>query len=58
MNKMEKEIFNKAIQGYVRNTKKNIKEKSLDFSTVISEIHTFLEHIFDAIVNEKELQGH
>lgn len=37
---------------------KNIKEKSLDFSTVISEIYTFLEPIFDAIVNEKELQGH
>lgn len=33
---------------------KNIKEESLEFSVVIAEIQTFLEPVFDAIVNEDE----
>ena len=35
---------------------KNIKDDSLEFSAVIAEIQTFLEPVFDAIVNEKEWQ--
>lgn len=35
---------------------KNIKEESLEFSVVIAEIQTFLEPIFDEMVNEKEWQ--
>ncbi len=35
---------------------KNIKEESLEFSIVIAEIQTFLEPVFDAIVNEDEWQ--
>ncbi len=35
---------------------KNIKGDTLEFSVVIAEIQTFLEPIFDAIVNEKEWQ--
>lgn len=35
---------------------KNIKEESLEFSVVIAEIQTFLEPVFDAIVNEDECQ--
>lgn len=35
---------------------KNIKENTLEFSVVIAEIQTFLEPVFDAMVNEKEWQ--
>ena len=35
---------------------KNIKEESLEFSVVIAEIQTFLEPVFDALVNEDEWQ--
>ena len=35
---------------------KTIKHDTLEFSTVIEEIQTFLEPVFDAIVNEKEWQ--
>ena len=35
---------------------KNIKEESLAFSVVIAEIQTFLEPVFDAMVNEDEWQ--
>ena len=35
---------------------KNIKDDTLEFSIVIAEIQTFLEPVFEAIVNEKELQ--
>ena len=35
---------------------KNIKDDPLELSVVISEIRNFLEPVFDAIVNEKELQ--
>ena len=35
---------------------KNIKDDTLSFSVVISEIQTFLEPVFDAIVNEDEWQ--
>ena len=33
---------------------KTIKDDTLEFSFVISEIKTFLEPVFDAIVNEAE----
>ena len=33
---------------------KNIKDNTLEFSVVIAEIQTFLEPVFDAIVNEEE----
>lgn len=33
---------------------KNIKEETLEFSVVIAEIQTFLEPVFDAIVNEEK----
>ena len=36
---------------------KTIKDDSLEFSAVIEEIQTFLEPVFDAIVNEDEWQG-
>ena len=36
---------------------KTIKDNTLEFSFVIMEIKTFLEPVFDAIVNEKEWQG-
>ena len=36
---------------------KTIKENTLEFSFVIAEIQTFLEPVFDAIVNEKEWQN-
>lgn len=35
---------------------KNIKEESLEFSVVIAEIQTFIEPVFEAIVNEDEWQ--
>lgn len=35
---------------------KNIKEESLEFSVVIAEIQTFLEPVFDAMMNEDEWQ--
>ena len=35
---------------------KNIKDDTLEFFVVIAEIQTFLEPVFDAIVNEAELQ--
>lgn len=35
---------------------KNIKDNTLEFSVVIAEIQTFLEPIFDTIVNEEEWQ--
>jgi len=35
---------------------KNIKDESLEFSVVIAEIQTFLEPVFDAMVNENEWQ--
>ena len=35
---------------------KNIKDEPLDFSIVISEIKTFLEPVYGAIVNESEFQ--
>ena len=35
---------------------KTIKDNTLEFSFVITEIQTFLEPVFDAIVNEKEWQ--
>lgn len=35
---------------------KTIKDDTLAFSAVIMEIQIFLESIFDAIVNEEELQ--
>lgn len=36
---------------------KTIKDDTLDFSVVITEIQTFLEPVFDAIVNEDEWQN-
>ena len=36
---------------------KTIKDDSLEFSAVIEEIQTFLEPVFEAIVNEDEWQG-
>lgn len=36
---------------------KNIKDETLEFSMVIAEIQTFLEPVFDAIVNENEWQN-
>lgn len=36
---------------------KNIKDNTLEFAIVIDEIRTFLEPVFDAIVNEKEWQN-
>lgn len=36
---------------------KTIKDETLEFSFVIAEIQTFLEPVFDAIVNEKEWQN-
>ena len=35
---------------------KTIKDNTLEFSFIITEIQTFLEPVFDAIVNEKEWQ--
>ena len=35
---------------------KNIKDNTLEFSVVIAEIQTFLEPVFDTIVNEEEWQ--
>lgn len=35
---------------------KNIKDDTLEFEIVIDEIQTFLESVFEAIVNEKEWQ--
>ena len=35
---------------------KTIKDDMLEFSAVIEEIQTFLEPVFEAIVNEDELQ--
>lgn len=35
---------------------KNIKDDTLEFSVVIAEIQTFLESVFDAIVNEDKWQ--
>ena len=35
---------------------KSIKDDTLEFSVVISEIQTFLETVFDAVVNEDEWQ--
>ena len=36
---------------------KTIKDNTLEFSFVITEIQTFLEPVFDVIVNEKEWQN-
>ena len=36
---------------------KSIKDHTLEFSDVIAEIQTFLEPIFDAIVDEEEWQS-
>ena len=36
---------------------KTIKDNTLEFPFVIEEIQTFLEPVFDAIVNEKEWQN-
>ena len=36
---------------------KTIKDNTLEFPFVIEEIQTFLEPVFDAIVNEKESQN-
>ena len=36
---------------------KTIKDNTLEFSFVITEIQTFLEPVFDVIVNEKELRN-
>ena len=36
---------------------KTIKDNTLEFPFVIEEIQTFLELVFDAIVNEKEWQN-
>ena len=35
---------------------KNIKDNTLEFPFVIAEIQTFLEPVFDAMVNEEEWQ--
>ena len=35
---------------------KTIKDDTLEFPFVIAEIQTFLEPVFDAIVNDKKLQ--
>ena len=35
---------------------KTIKNDTLEFSVIIEEIQTFLEPVFDAIVNEDEWQ--
>ena len=37
---------------------KNIKDNTLEFSAVIKEIQSFLEPVFDAIVNENEWHKH
>lgn len=36
---------------------KTIKDNTLEFSAVTAEIQTFLEPVFDAIVNENEWQN-
>ena len=36
---------------------KTIKDDTLEFTFVIAEIQTFLEPVFDAIVNENEWQN-
>ena len=36
---------------------KNIKDNTLEFSVVIAEIQTFLDPVFDAIVNDEEWQA-
>jgi len=36
---------------------KTIKDDTLEFSVVITEIQTFLEPVFDAIVNGDDCQG-
>ena len=36
---------------------KTIKDDTLEFPVVIAEIQTFLEPVFDAIVNEEECQN-
>lgn len=36
---------------------KTIKDNTLEFPFIIEEIQTFLEPVFDAIVNEKEWQN-
>jgi len=36
---------------------KTIKDNTLEFPFVIEEIQTFLEPVFDTIVNEKEWQN-
>ena len=40
----------------VGNFLKTIKDNTLEFPFVIEEIQTFLEPVFDAIVNENEWQ--
>ena len=45
-----------AIQKRWRYFLKNIKDDTLEFSVVIAEIQTFLEPVFDAVVNEDEWQ--
>ncbi len=35
---------------------KNIKNDALEYSVIVAKINTFLEHIFDVIVNEEEWQ--
>lgn len=35
---------------------KNIKDDTLEFTVVVDEIRTFLEPVFEAIVNENEWQ--
>lgn len=40
-----------------KNFLKTIKDDTLEFSIVIQSIQTFLEPVFDAIVNENEWQN-
>ena len=47
---------NEAMQKRWSYFLKNIKDDTLEFSVVIAEIQTFLEPVFDAVVNEDEWQ--
>lgn len=47
---------NKDIQKRWKYFLKNIKDDTLKFSSVVIEIQTFLELIFNAITNQKEFQ--
>ena len=54
--KMQKTVITKGMQKRWKFFLKTIKDNTLEFPFVIEEIQTFLEPVFDAIVNENEWQ--